>query len=200
MSKRGSRCSSGSIEIRLRPGRPGLDSRKDRELFLCHRAQNDFGVRPTSHTMCIGGSFPRDKAARTWSWPLTSLKCRGYECVELYIHSPITSSWCVAYLSKGYFFMAWYLIKEKNIFTLTNQLVSQEGLCYTELIIKTSCYRWAIGLSKGVHHHRTIVKNKDAHSSFRWDSKPQSQYSNCRKTRDHRSRLNHTINLRACWL
>jgi hypothetical protein len=39
------------------------------------------------------GSFLRSKAVGAWSWPLTSIYCRGQECVELYIHSPNTPSW-----------------------------------------------------------------------------------------------------------
>jgi hypothetical protein len=35
------------------------------------------------------GSFPGDKATRAWSWPLTSISCRGKECVELYLHCPV---------------------------------------------------------------------------------------------------------------
>jgi hypothetical protein len=31
----------------------------------------------------------RGKAARAWSWPLTSNLCQGQENVDLYIHSPI---------------------------------------------------------------------------------------------------------------
>jgi hypothetical protein len=46
------------------------------------------------------GSFPGGKAAGTWSWPLTSIWYRGQECVELYLHSPNTPSWCGAQLKK----------------------------------------------------------------------------------------------------
>jgi hypothetical protein len=38
-------------------------------------------------------SFPGGKAAGVWSWPLTSICCRGQEYVELYLHHPDTSSW-----------------------------------------------------------------------------------------------------------
>jgi hypothetical protein len=46
------------------------------------------------------GSFPGSKEAWTWSWPLTSIQCRSQECVELYLHSPNTHSWCGAQLKK----------------------------------------------------------------------------------------------------
>jgi hypothetical protein len=41
-----------------------------------------------SYPVGTGGSFPRGKAAGAWSWPLTSIWCRGQEWVELYFHSP----------------------------------------------------------------------------------------------------------------
>jgi hypothetical protein len=47
------------------------------------------------------GSFPGGKAGGEWSWPLTSTECRGQEFVELYLHSPNTSSWRGAWLSTG---------------------------------------------------------------------------------------------------
>jgi hypothetical protein len=42
------------------------------------------------------GLFPGIKTAGSWSWPLTSNKCRGQENVDLYIHSPSTASWLSA--------------------------------------------------------------------------------------------------------
>jgi len=35
--------------------------------------------------MGTGGSLPVGKAAGTWSSPLTSIQCRGQECVELHL-------------------------------------------------------------------------------------------------------------------
>jgi len=32
-----------------------------------------FKILPTSYPMGTGSSFPRDKAAGAWSWPLTSM-------------------------------------------------------------------------------------------------------------------------------
>jgi len=43
--------------------------------------------------MRTGGSFPGDKAAGAWRWPLTSFSCRSQECMEPYLHSTNTSSW-----------------------------------------------------------------------------------------------------------
>jgi len=39
--------------------------------------------------MGIKDSFPGNKAARTWSWPLTSIYRRGQECVGLYLYPPV---------------------------------------------------------------------------------------------------------------
>jgi hypothetical protein len=35
------------------------------------------------------GCFPGGKATESWGWPFTSSLCRGWECMELYLHSPI---------------------------------------------------------------------------------------------------------------
>jgi len=35
------------------------------------------------------GSYPGNKAAGMWSWPLTSIQCRRQECMELYLHYPL---------------------------------------------------------------------------------------------------------------
>jgi hypothetical protein len=40
---------------------------------LHHRFQTYFGAHPASCTMDTRGSFPGDKAAGAWSWPLTSI-------------------------------------------------------------------------------------------------------------------------------
>jgi hypothetical protein len=58
---------------------------------LHHRVQNGSGARPASYTMCTRGSFPGDKAAGTWSWPLPS-SAEVEEWVELYAFMV----WCSA--------------------------------------------------------------------------------------------------------
>jgi hypothetical protein len=50
--------------------------------------QTGSGAHPASFQMGIEGTFPWGKAARTWSWPLTSNYCRVQENVELYVLSP----------------------------------------------------------------------------------------------------------------
>jgi hypothetical protein len=57
------------------------------------RVQTGSGTHPASYSMGTSGSFPGGKAAGAYSWPLTSIQCRGQECVELYCHSPNTPSW-----------------------------------------------------------------------------------------------------------
>jgi hypothetical protein len=41
--------------------------------YLHYRVQNGSGSQPASYQMGTRGSFPRGKAAGTWSWPLTSI-------------------------------------------------------------------------------------------------------------------------------
>jgi len=78
----------------LRAVRPGFDSRQSQVLSTFrHCTMTDSGAHPASYPMGTRGSFPGIKAPRTWSWLLTSILCRGQECVELYLHSPSTSSW-----------------------------------------------------------------------------------------------------------
>jgi hypothetical protein len=42
-----------------------------------HRVQNCSGAHPASYPMVTMGSFPGGKVAGSWSWPLTSIYCRG---------------------------------------------------------------------------------------------------------------------------
>jgi hypothetical protein len=41
--------------------------------FSHHRVQNGSGAYPASYPMGTGSSFPGDKAAEEWNWPLTSI-------------------------------------------------------------------------------------------------------------------------------
>jgi hypothetical protein len=67
---------------------PGRGS--DGILSLRQRVKTGFGTHPASYAMGTG-----DKAAGDWSWQLTSIYCRGYEYVELYIHPQY------AFMSRG---------------------------------------------------------------------------------------------------
>jgi hypothetical protein len=79
----------------------GLDDRGSRVRFpagagnfsLQHRVQNGSGAHPASYPVGTRCSFLGGKTAGAWSWPLTSIS-EVEECVELYIHSSNTSSWC----------------------------------------------------------------------------------------------------------
>jgi hypothetical protein len=59
----------------------GLDDRGSRvrlparagNFSLHHRVQNGSGAHPASYPMGTSDSFPGGKAARAWSWPLTSI-------------------------------------------------------------------------------------------------------------------------------
>jgi hypothetical protein len=59
---------------------------------LHYRVQNGSGVHPASYPIGTRGSFSGGKAAEAWSWPLTSIWCRGQECAELYLNSSNTPS------------------------------------------------------------------------------------------------------------
>jgi hypothetical protein len=85
----------------------GLDDRGSRVRFpagagnfsLHHHIQNGSGAHQVFYPIDTRCSFPGGKAAaEAWSWPLTSIQCRGQECAELYLHYPNMSSWLVAQL------------------------------------------------------------------------------------------------------
>jgi len=81
----------------LRAGWSGVTVSAGAGNFSVHRrVQKGSGAHPASYPMDTRGSFTGGKAAGAWSWPLTSVKCRGQECVEIYFHSPSTPSWCGA--------------------------------------------------------------------------------------------------------
>jgi hypothetical protein len=44
-----------------------------KDVSLLHSVQADSGAHPASYPMGTGGSFPGDKAAGVWSWPLVSI-------------------------------------------------------------------------------------------------------------------------------
>jgi hypothetical protein len=80
----------------LRAGRSGSRVRFPAgagNLSLHHRVQNGSGAHPASYPMVTRDSFRGGKEAGAWSWPITSIQCRGQEWVELYLHSPNTPSW-----------------------------------------------------------------------------------------------------------
>jgi hypothetical protein len=87
----GSRDSSVVYSAGLRAGWSGVRVPAGAVNFsLHHRVHTGSGAHPVSYPMGTKGSFPGDKEAGAWSWPLTSIQCRGQECVEIYLHSPNT--------------------------------------------------------------------------------------------------------------
>jgi hypothetical protein len=84
----------------------GLDDRGSRVRFpagagnfsLHHRVQNGSGAHPASYPMGTSVSFSGGKAARAWSWPLTSISCRGQRMSGAIPPLPNTPSWRFAQL------------------------------------------------------------------------------------------------------
>jgi hypothetical protein len=62
-------------------------------------------VRGSCGSFCYAcGNNTGGKDAGAWSWPLTSIQFRDWECVELYLHSPSVV-------------MAWWLVKHRDKFS-----------------------------------------------------------------------------------
>jgi hypothetical protein len=75
--------------------------------------------------MSTRGYFLGGTAIEAWSWPLTSIQCRGQECMELYLQylqSPNTPSWCGAQLKH----------RDSFTFTLSSSLLSSSSLLVQE--------------------------------------------------------------------
>jgi hypothetical protein len=93
----------------------GLDDRGSRVRFpveagnfsLHHRLQNGSGAHPASYPMGTRGSFSGCKAAGAWSWPLTSIYCRGQRVRGAIPQHP------------QYAFIAWCLVKHSDNFNFT---------------------------------------------------------------------------------
>jgi hypothetical protein len=89
----------------------GLDDRGSRIRFLeragnfslHHRVQNGSGAHPASYPMGIRCSFPGGKAAGAWSWPLTSIWCRGQRMSRAIPSLPqyTCMAWCSVLKSTG---------------------------------------------------------------------------------------------------
>jgi hypothetical protein len=82
-----------------------------------HRVQNGSGARPASYPMGTrGGSFPGGKAAGAWSWPLTSISCRGQRMRRAIPPLP------------QYAFMTWCLVKHRDNFTFYSHDCNEKGV------------------------------------------------------------------------
>jgi hypothetical protein len=59
-------------------------------------AQTGSGAYLASYPLGAGGTFPWDKAAGAWSWPLNSIYCRGQEWWSYISTSPyVFMVWCL---------------------------------------------------------------------------------------------------------
>jgi predicted phosphodiesterase len=71
--------------------------------------------------------------------------------MDIYVHSPNTSSWQSAYLSNGCDFMAWYFVKHRDNFTFTLNLKShicdivQIGHLHVPLVLNTNANIMTVG-------------------------------------------------------
>jgi hypothetical protein len=114
----------------------GLDDRGSRVRFPAgagnfsphHRVQNGFGAHPASYSMGTRSSFPGCKAAGAWSWPLTSIYCRGQRMSGDIPPLP------------QYAFMAWCSVskKHRDNFTTHGQ---QESVRMVKVHFK---HKWAL--------------------------------------------------------
>jgi hypothetical protein len=84
-------CTTEKSEFSSRQGQ--------RNISLLHNAKTVSVTHPTFCVIYNWGFFPRDKAAGTWSWPLTS-------CADIRIALSYTSA-------LSYVFMTWCLIKHR---------------------------------------------------------------------------------------
>jgi hypothetical protein len=87
----------------------GLDDRGSRVRYpagarnfsLHHRVQNGSGAHPASYPMSTSGSSLRVKQPGREADNSPPSRAKVKECVELYLHSPNTSSWRSAQLKKA---------------------------------------------------------------------------------------------------
>jgi hypothetical protein len=68
---------------------------------LHHRVQNSSGAQPASYPICTRGSFPGVKRPGNEADHSSPSSTEVKECVELYLQSPNTPSWCGAQLKKA---------------------------------------------------------------------------------------------------
>jgi len=58
---------------------------------MLYRVQTGSGAHPASCPVGIGSSFPRDKAAGEWRWPLSSIYAWSYISTPPYVFI----AWCL---------------------------------------------------------------------------------------------------------
>jgi hypothetical protein len=75
----------------------GVRSQAQASYFpLLHNIQIGSGAHQTSYPLGTGDSFPEGKVAGAWSWPLTSIQCRGQDWWS-YTSTPsyVFTAWCL---------------------------------------------------------------------------------------------------------
>jgi hypothetical protein len=86
-----SRDSSVGIVTRLWAGRPGLDSRQERNCSLVHNIQTGSEAHPASYPMDMGRSFPGGKADGREKLTTHLHLVPRLRMVKIYLHSPMSS-------------------------------------------------------------------------------------------------------------
>jgi hypothetical protein len=114
---------------------------------LHHRVQNGCGAYLASYPMGTRGSFPGGKAAGAWSWPLTSIYCQGQECVELYLHSPITPSWHAVQLKHRDNFTFHLKVKLSLCLTKHYAMKAYWGSIASRILDLGSRWRWVVSFT-----------------------------------------------------
>jgi hypothetical protein len=105
-----------------------------RDIRLLHSVQTDSGAQPASYPMATRISFPGGKAAEAWSWPLTSILCRGQE-------------WWNCTSNPHHVFMPWCLIKYEQgklypTFTLYGWFSTGVLLAFTKCAARLWRWEW----------------------------------------------------------
>jgi hypothetical protein len=95
-----------------------------------HRVQTGSGALPVSYPMGTRCSFPGDKAARAWSWPLTSIRCRAQRMNGAILHSPVRLHGLVLRDRDNFLYL--YLTLLYLFYNSFSHRVTREGLICVE--------------------------------------------------------------------
>lgn len=73
---------SVGVVTRLQAGRSGVRlPAGETNFYLLENSHTGSGAHPVCYSMGTRGSFPGNKAAVAWSWPLTTILCQHTSCV-----------------------------------------------------------------------------------------------------------------------
>jgi hypothetical protein len=87
-----------------------------RDISLLHSFQTGSGAHPASYPMGTGSCFSGGKAAGAWSWPLTSIKCRGQEWWSYTSIPPyIFMVWCVIHREQGQLYVLPFCLSRPSV-------------------------------------------------------------------------------------